>query len=252
MRATRPLPLKSWHKVGIASPRLIKGSIVIVRSWKNPSILSGNDSLSFVYFPIAYPRSLMMRLHTQGSTVFEAFAALLLLLAPALSGVAAQSGAPSDVPNPFIFYNATLEIGSTGYVSWDLNSFSGPINLWVRENYPNASRPHIPLSCKQASVSLDLNLTERQSGQHRWVYALGTLYVTTKYHNHCPPSVTDCPQPPKLTLTVDSTTSKYSRLVMKELSISLTRGRLSVRNARTRVPQRRPQQARARYLTASI
>jgi hypothetical protein len=161
-----------------------------------------------------------MRLHTQGSTVFEAFATLLLFLAPALSGVTAQSGAPSDVPNPFIFYNATLEIGSTGYVSWDLNSFSGPINLWAGENYPNASRPHLPLSCKQASVSLDLNLTERQSGQHRWAYTLGTLYVTTKYHDHYTPSVTDCPQPSKLTLTLDSTTSKYSRLVVKELSIA--------------------------------
>lgn len=49
---------------------------------------------------------------------------------------------------PFISYNATFPIGQSGLVTWDLNSFAGPVNLWVQELYPNASVPQVPLDCE--------------------------------------------------------------------------------------------------------
>ena len=49
-------------------------------------------------------------------------------------------------------WNATLAIGTSGYVSWDVHSFSGPVNLWVRENYPDPAAPHWPISCRSEFV----------------------------------------------------------------------------------------------------
>ena len=49
---------------------------------------------------------------------------------------------------PFISYNSTIPIGQSGLVSWDVNSFGGPVNLWVQELAPNSSVPQVPLDCE--------------------------------------------------------------------------------------------------------
>lgn len=49
---------------------------------------------------------------------------------------------------PFIAYNGTIPIGKSGLVSWDLNQFASPVNLWIQELAPNASVPQVPLSCR--------------------------------------------------------------------------------------------------------
>jgi hypothetical protein len=88
----------------------------------------------------------MMILLRQDRAMFEALCVLLLLLCTALPSVADDTGQATNVPAPFITYNATLQIGTSGYVSWDLHAFSGNISLWIQENYPNASVAQIPLN----------------------------------------------------------------------------------------------------------
>ena len=51
---------------------------------------------------------------------------------------------------PFISYNKTIPIGASGYVKWDLNSFAGPVNLWLQQLAPNASAPQVPLDCTRS------------------------------------------------------------------------------------------------------
>ena len=50
--------------------------------------------------------------------------------------------------DPFISYNTTIPIGQAGFVRWDTNTFSSPVNLWLQQLAPNASAPQVPLDCK--------------------------------------------------------------------------------------------------------
>jgi hypothetical protein len=58
---------------------------------------------------------------------------------------------------PFLWYNTSIPIGQAGFVRWDINAFSAPVNLWLQELAPNASAPQVPLDCALP--------TEQQKGE---------------------------------------------------------------------------------------
>jgi len=69
-----------------------------------------------------------------------------LLLNAVLPSAAQAAGQAPDAPAPFLSYNATLQIGTSGLVKWDKNALSGNVSLWIQENYPNSSVARIPLN----------------------------------------------------------------------------------------------------------